>query len=257
MKMFFQELKRAREEKRISLADIADRTLINIRHLEAIERGDTAILPEAYVRAFIREYAAAIGLDGTETLRKFDAIRRKTEEAAHPAERQPTAAHPGPKRTPFTLEPAAFMTPRMATAGITLVIVAVAGILGWNLFSPGTTPPATEIPFQNIVREQEEQAAAAHPVPPPVQRRADSLTLSGAVSDTVWLTITVDSLPPHEYIFHPGARPSWRALNRFVLTLGNAGAVSFSLDKQQLGTLGRKGNVVRNVSLTRQSLPAR
>ena len=41
MNIFFQELKRAREEKRVSLADIADRTLINIRHLEAIERGTT------------------------------------------------------------------------------------------------------------------------------------------------------------------------------------------------------------------------
>ena len=54
MNVFFQELKRAREAKRLSLADIADRTLINIRHLEAIERGDTSILPETYVRAFIR-----------------------------------------------------------------------------------------------------------------------------------------------------------------------------------------------------------
>jgi hypothetical protein len=113
----------------------------------------------------------------------------------------------------------------------------------------------TEIPFQSIVREQEEQAAAAHPAPPPpVVRRADSLSLSGAVSDTVWMTITVDSLPPREYIFHPGAKPSWRALNRFVVTLGNAGAVTFSLDKQQLGTLGRRGNVVRNFALTRQTL---
>ncbi len=257
MNTFFQDLKRAREEKRVSLADIADRTLINIRHLEAIERGDTAILPEAYVRAFIREYAAAIGLDGTETLRKFDAMRRSAEEAAHPAERPVREAPSPPKRTPFTLEPSSFMTPRMATAGITVVIVIVGGILAWNLFSPGTTSPVTEIPFQNIVKEQEEQAASAHPAPPPVVRSADSLTLSGAVSDTVWMTITVDSLPSREYIFHPGARPSWRALNRFVLTLGNAGAVSFSLDKQQLGTLGRRGNVVRNVPLTRQTLSAR
>jgi len=87
MNIFFQELKRAREEKRVSLADIADRTLINIKHLEAIERGDTAILPEAYVRAFIREYATAIGLDGDETLQRFDEGHRTADEAAHPRER--------------------------------------------------------------------------------------------------------------------------------------------------------------------------
>ncbi|HMK39355.1 MAG TPA: RodZ domain-containing protein [Bacteroidota bacterium] len=255
MTTFFQELKRAREQKRVSLSDIADRTLINIRHLEAIERGNTAILPEAYVRAFIREYAAAIGLDGTETLRRFDEIRRAEDEKARPRER--ALPRPPQKRPAFTIEPGRFMTPRMATIGASVVIVAVGAILAWNIFSPGATPPVTEIPFQNIVSEQEEQAAAARPAPPPLPRRADSLTLTASVSDTVWMTITVDSLPPREYIFHPGAKPTWRAGTRFLLTLGNAGAVSFALDKQQLGTLGRRGNVVRNVPLTRQTLAAR
>lgn len=255
MNIFFLELKRAREEKRVSLADIADRTLINIRHLEAIERGDTSILPETYVRAFIREYAAAIGLDGAETLRRFDETRRAGEETARPAER---ALPPPPaKRPTFSLEPSTFMTPRMATIGVTLVIIAVAAVFAWNLFSPGTTAPVIEIPFQNVVKEQEDQSATAHPAPPPSPHRTDSLTLFASVSDTVWMTITVDSLPPHEYIFHPGSKPSWRAGNRFLVTLGNAGAVSFALDKRQLGTLGRRGNVVRNVTLTRQTAEGR
>ena len=250
MNIFFQDLKRTREEKRVSLADIADRTLINIRHLEAIEGGNTAILPEAYVRAFIKEYAAAIGLDGTETLRRFDETRRAEEEAAHPRERvQPS---PPAKRPAFSVEPGKFMTPRVATIGVTVVVIAVAAIFAWNLFSPGTTAPVIEIPFQNVVKEQEQQSATAHPAPP---HRADSLTLFASVHDTVWMTITVDSLPAREYIFRPGAKPSWRAANRFLVTLGNAGAVSFALDKQQLGTLGRRGNVVRDVSLTRQTVP--
>ena len=252
MNIFFQELKRAREEKRVSLADIADRTLINIKYLEAIERGDTAILPDAYVRAFIREYAAAIGLDGDETLRRFDEGRRAADEAAHPRER---AQVPVPQKRPaFSLEPATFLTPRMATIGATVAIIAIVAILAWNLFTPGTTAPVTEIPFQNIVKEQEEQSAADHPVPPPHPRRADSLTLAASVTDTVWMTITVDSLPSREYIFHPGSKASWKAGNRFLVTLGNAGAVSFVLDRQQLGTLGRRGNVVRNVPLTRQTI---
>jgi cytoskeletal protein RodZ len=255
MKAFFQNLKRAREEKRVSLADIADRTLINIKHLEAIERGDTGILPQAYVRAFIREYSAAIGLDGNEVLRKFDDSRRAAEEAALPRERVP--GPPQVKRPAFSFEPSTFMTPRMATIGITVVVVAVAGVIAWNLMSPGTQAPVTEIPFQNMVKEQEDLSAAAHPPPPPPVRHADSLTLSAAVSDTVWMTIRVDSLPPREYIFRPGARASWRAANRFLVTLGNAGAVSFALDKKELGTLGRRGTVARNVPLTRQTTAAR
>ena len=313
MNTFFQDLKRTREEKKISLADIADRTLINIRHLEALERGDTSILPEAYVRAFIREYAAAIGLDGAEALRKFDRLRRPQTETgrtplsgpaapaqgrasagqpkattgptssmapAGPAKPSPTPAHAsasaetgeaaahtaGAQAAPpaadskwasFSLAPSRFLTPRMATIAAGAVIVAVAGVLAWNLFSSGSPPPVTEIPFQNVVREAEAETEAAHPPPPPPVRHVDSLTLAAAVSDTVWMTITVDSLPPHEYIFHPGAKATWHAADRFLLTLGNAGAVSFALNQKPLGTLGRRGSVMRNVPLTRQTLAGR
>ncbi|HUI10698.1 MAG TPA: helix-turn-helix domain-containing protein [Bacteroidota bacterium] len=255
MNTFFQDLRRAREEKKLSLADIADRTLINLRYLEALERGETSILPEAYVRAFIREYASAIGLDGAETLRRFDQIRRPAPEPPIPSRTPPPVQ--APKKPPFSLAASSLLTPRMATIAAGAVIVAVAAVLGWNLFSPGSPAPVTEIPFQNVVREAEAVTEAAHPPPPPPVRHVDSLTLSASVSDTLWMTITVDSLPPHEYIFHPGAKATWHAADRFLLTLGNAGAVSFALNQKSLGALGRRGSVMRNVPLTRQTLAGR
>jgi len=257
MTTFFRDLKRTREEKKMSLADIADRTLINVRYLEAIERGDTSILPEAYVRAFIREYAQAIGLDGAQALRRFDQMRRPQPESAPASAATPPAPPPPAKRAHFSLTPSALLTPRMATIAAGVVVVAVAGVLAWNLFSSGSPPPVTEIPFQNVVREAEAETEAAHPPPPPPVRHIDSLTLAAAVNDTVWMTITVDSLPPLEYIFHPGARATWHAADRFLVTLGNAGAVSFALNQKPLGTLGRRGSVMRNVPLTRQTLAAR
>ncbi len=68
----FTMLKKAREAKNLSLADVADSTFISIRYLEAIEAGKTDILPQAYVRAFIREYAAVVGLDTAEVMRRLD-----------------------------------------------------------------------------------------------------------------------------------------------------------------------------------------
>ena len=49
------ELKKAREQKGMSLSDIADATLINIRFLEEIERGNFSFLPETYIRGLLRE----------------------------------------------------------------------------------------------------------------------------------------------------------------------------------------------------------
>jgi len=63
MSTVFDLLREAREQRQMTLADVADATLINVDHLRAIEQGRIDILPEAYVRAFMREYATVIGLD--------------------------------------------------------------------------------------------------------------------------------------------------------------------------------------------------
>lgn len=65
-------LKEAREEKQISLESLQDTTKIQKRYLEAIEQGNFHILPgKFYARAFIKEYANAVGLDSTELLEEY------------------------------------------------------------------------------------------------------------------------------------------------------------------------------------------
>lgn len=59
-----QQLKEARLQKGLSLEDVQEMTKIRKRYLEAIEQGDFKVLPGSfYVRAFIKTYAEAVGLD--------------------------------------------------------------------------------------------------------------------------------------------------------------------------------------------------
>lgn len=63
------KLKEAREAKNISLDRLQETTKIQKRYLEAIEQGNFHILPGTfYARAFIKEYATAVGLDPNELL---------------------------------------------------------------------------------------------------------------------------------------------------------------------------------------------
>ncbi|MFD2116762.1 helix-turn-helix domain-containing protein [Paenibacillus yanchengensis] len=65
-------LREAREEKKMTLEDIQDLTKIRTRYLEAIESGDYSVLPGSfYVKAFIKNYAEAVGLDADEVLRLY------------------------------------------------------------------------------------------------------------------------------------------------------------------------------------------
>lgn len=65
-------LRKAREEQGLSLDDIQELTKIRKRYLEAIESGDHTILPGTfYVRAFVKNYSEAVGLDPDEVLRLY------------------------------------------------------------------------------------------------------------------------------------------------------------------------------------------
>src|ERR1700757_5262696 len=62
-----ERLRTAREEKGLSLEDIAAQTRIPRRHLESLERGEWESLPApTYTTGFAKSYASAVGLDRTE-----------------------------------------------------------------------------------------------------------------------------------------------------------------------------------------------
>ncbi|MCT8388557.1 helix-turn-helix domain-containing protein [Leuconostoc holzapfelii] len=64
-----EQLKAARLAKNLSLDDVQAATKIQARYLEAIENNNLSILPgDFYVRAFIRQYAIAVGLNPDDLL---------------------------------------------------------------------------------------------------------------------------------------------------------------------------------------------
>jgi cytoskeletal protein RodZ len=67
-----QLLKQARMDRKISLDDLEETTKIRKRYLEAIEEGNYKVLPGSfYVRAFIKNYAEAVGLDPAQVLSMY------------------------------------------------------------------------------------------------------------------------------------------------------------------------------------------
>lgn len=67
-----QRLKEARNDKGLSLEEIQSITKIQKRYLLAIEEGNYELLPgNFYTRAFIKNYAEAVGLHGEELLEEY------------------------------------------------------------------------------------------------------------------------------------------------------------------------------------------
>ncbi|MDD6420351.1 MAG: helix-turn-helix domain-containing protein [Lactobacillus delbrueckii] len=84
-----EQLRKAREAKGLSISDIEKATKIQSRYLEAIENNDFDKLPgDFYVRAFIRQYAQIVGLDGKELLSQYqgEVANEVTSDVSQPEE---------------------------------------------------------------------------------------------------------------------------------------------------------------------------
>ena len=69
MSEFYKELKLIRQDQEIDLEEIHNRTKINLNYLQAIEDGKFDLLPNTYMRLFIRAYATEIGANPDEAIR--------------------------------------------------------------------------------------------------------------------------------------------------------------------------------------------
>lgn len=69
---FTTRLRRHRERSRMPLDEISRDTRVKLELLEGLEHNDLAAWPRGlYARAYVRAYAAAIGLDGDDTVNEF------------------------------------------------------------------------------------------------------------------------------------------------------------------------------------------
>ena len=69
---FGSRMRHTREQRGVSLRQIAQTTKLSVSALEALERNDISRLPGGiFSRAFVRSYAAEIGVDPEDTVRDF------------------------------------------------------------------------------------------------------------------------------------------------------------------------------------------
>src|SRR5262249_48226509 len=67
-----EELKRLREQRGISLAEISEATRIGTRFLKAIETDNFSVLPGGiFTRSFIRAFAKQVGMDEEHAILKY------------------------------------------------------------------------------------------------------------------------------------------------------------------------------------------
>ena len=106
--------------------------------------------------------------------------------------------------------------------------------------APGGTEPAT--------------TAAASGSEPPQTASAEAApahTLTIAADARSWMRIWVDDKPHRDLLLNAGQSATLSAGTGFRITFGNAGGVRLTLNDEELPTVGRSGQVIRNYKLPR------
>ncbi len=258
------KLRQAREASGITLDSIAIATRIQKKFLEAMEEGNFSILPQTYVRAFLRAYAREVGLIDTQILQEYDALKSEEEHAV--------VETPLPSGEEVKLHINASAGRSSQKNLLFLLALALIGGLVLSVYifqSDRSTPEVKEIPFQEVVRQAESPknpsekkdstssahvadsaslAAAVRPIPQQ-QIKTESLSLRVITFDSVRIRIVIDGKLRKEYHAPPQWTGRWKAADHFILSVSNPAAASFTLDNVPLSSLSRSNRPINNMRI--------
>jgi cytoskeletal protein RodZ len=224
-------LRQWREYYQLSIDDVAARTQIQPRLIQAIEAGHIEMLPELiYVRGMVKRYADNLGLDGTEISRhvpswepvaaKFKVIPRST-----------IGFNTAPQIKPFHVYIG-------YTLAIFVVGAGVSHLLNNSIKSP--TPLAETSVSQQLLT----------PAVVPVAAQLPDVPIGIAVNAPTWAQIGIDGTTKFTGTLKAGDRFDWTAKKQVTINTNNAGGLLFSRDgqtPQPLGKIGQKQSMTIKV----------
>jgi cytoskeletal protein RodZ len=255
-------LRKAREAKGLSLAQVEEVTRIRLAYLQALEEEAYEQLPApVYTKGFLKNYALYLGLDAQQLLAHYSAPEVVTSRA-------PTSILLDEPLQPFQLR-----LRRWWPVGLAVLAVALAAAGWWTVQHYGdrftlrwpfarlvATPVVTSTPTVTATLAPP-TATLVPPTMTPSPTRTSQFpptltpTLTPAAVTTLelrvdvigqraWLLVQADDERVFAGILEPGATDTWTAHERIVVRCGNSGAVQITLNGQSLGLLGEMGQVV-------------
>lgn len=243
------QLRAAREERGLSLEQVASETRIPQRHLVAIEAGDFGQLPgRTYAVGFSRTYAKTVGLDQDDVaaIVRAELDAQTGEEDYRPASFEPGDPARAPSRALFYFS---------IFAGL-IVIAGIAMFLR-TLFSP-----AAELPSL-VEQERAEQAAAeraAGQTGTPAGQAAPQP--SGPVvftaQEEAWVRFYTPQGTLMEALMAPGDSYTVPAdATQAMLRTGRPDALRVTIGGREVPRLSEEQEVVSDVPVTAEALLAR
>jgi len=237
------KLREAREAQGLTLADIANKTRVPMRHLEAIENNRMeGMASPAYAIGFTKTYARAVGLDDRAIAAE---LRQSPQMPVSPAARFEEYEPTDPRRVPSRGV--------ASIAGIIafLVVAAVGLWYGTSLWRSGSEEPAA------LATPDASPTVAAAPEATPAPVAGGQVVLTA--TDSVWLrvydatgkTLVQKTMQPGEQYSVPtdAANP--------MINIGRPDKLQVTINGSAVPALGDGKRAIKDVPISAAALQAR
>jgi cytoskeletal protein RodZ len=267
-------LREARIAKNISFEAASKDTKIHVNILKNMESDDFKSLGTLYAKSFLKLYTEYLGLDKQEIIRRLEA-----QSGAHAAgvpkpakivkEERP-AQKPVPIQKPIAI-PKVYLakkptlTPKLVIVAVVLILF-VFGIAKY-IINRKAHPPLvkkTEAPKAAVVKKPAQpvipkivtvKKPAEKTIPgTAVSKDAEKLILVIRSKDKTYLQVKRDGKIVSQGMFAKGLAEKWEAKEKIELWIGDAGSVQLELNGRLLEKIGRPGQTLKRVVLTRAGL---
>jgi len=256
-------LRKAREEKELSLKDIQEITKIRLQYLEAMEEGNFEAIPgEVYRKGFLVNFANAVGLDGQQLLERYYQIKNEL-----PPSIQPVTDKEKKEITRGSAENAKRQTKRFRLknkanfwAGIAIIIfIVVSQCLIVPLLNVGSDSSGDA---QDISRATEARSTVGEDNGNREDQSADEktnvpeemvntqvfpapITVYAEFTENVWVRVKADG----KYIYMDNGvtftkdspKQVWTAQESLEIRVGNSGGIKLTFNGKEVDVLGKHG----------------
>lgn len=245
-------LRAARERQGLTIKELAEITKISQSVLTALEANKVDQVPGGlFIRAFVRSYAAEVGLDPEHIVavlleahpdQGYDAFVGRREESV------------GPFRDRKKLRPTGVAIGLLIISAIVVGLLLFLGFRGSTDADPDDDAAAVDDVVTETMSSSVEIRTPRQPVDGESVTASPSL-VSGVVAEeslTVavyptapcWVLLTIDGKRVFAGVMGAGERKVYEANSQITLNVGDAGAFSFSINQQPGRILGEPGEVV-------------
>ena len=269
LKKFTDELKKHREKAGISLQNVAAKTRIDIKFLEALEDGNFNFLPDIYVKAFIKQYAKVVGLDEDETLQKYILAKEGKQESVEKVKQEISAGEEeaDKQKTKSNVEankPAkVFMDDSVSKKGneddnkkqkqliigVSVIGVTLSALLVFFLFIKESNDIIIEEKsYEEVLQEtpnryieEENNQTTVETIKANIEDL--TLTITNVDStDSSWVLVIVDDKSIEDFLLLPKISKTIKANSNYYFTLGNSGVLKLNLNGNVVDFNGRRGS---------------